>query len=101
MAQSRRRRENDTFTDMAEVLPIQENAKDLDKASIFNTRGYQLSEAAGSCRRERSFGVRRRSGRRGDGNWRRLNKYGKDGRYGKRISTRTTMRELERSREIP
>lgn len=34
MAQSRRRRENDTFTDMAEVLPIQENAKDLDKASI-------------------------------------------------------------------
>ena len=34
MAQSRRRRENDTFTDMAEVLPIQENAKELDKASI-------------------------------------------------------------------
>ena len=34
MAHSRRRRENDTFTDMAEVLPIQENAKDLDKASI-------------------------------------------------------------------
>ena len=34
MAQSRRRRENDTFTDMADVLPIQENAKDLDKASI-------------------------------------------------------------------
>ena len=34
MAQSRRRRENDTFTDMAEALPIQENAKDLDKASI-------------------------------------------------------------------
>lgn len=34
MAQTRRRRENDTFSDMAEVLPIQENAKDLDKASI-------------------------------------------------------------------
>lgn len=34
MAHSRRRRENDTFSDMAEVLPIQENAKDLDKASI-------------------------------------------------------------------
>ena len=34
MAQSRRRRDNDTFTDMAEVLSIQENAKDLDKASI-------------------------------------------------------------------
>ena len=34
MTQSRRRRENDTFTDMADVLPIQENAKDLDKASI-------------------------------------------------------------------
>lgn len=34
MAHSRRRRENDTFSEMAEVLPIQENAKDLDKASI-------------------------------------------------------------------
>ena len=34
MAHSRRRKENDTFTDIAEALPIQENAKDLDKASI-------------------------------------------------------------------
>lgn len=34
LAYSRRQRENDTFSDIADVLPIQENAKDLDKASI-------------------------------------------------------------------
>lgn len=34
LAYSRRQRENDTFSDIADALPIQENAKDLDKASI-------------------------------------------------------------------
>ena len=34
LAYSRRQKENDTFTDIADALPIQENAKDLDKASI-------------------------------------------------------------------
>ena len=34
MAHSRRQKENDTFTDIAEALPIHENAKELDKASI-------------------------------------------------------------------
>lgn len=34
LAHSRRQRENDTFTDIAQALPIHENAKDLDKASI-------------------------------------------------------------------
>jgi len=34
LAHSRRQRENDTFTGIAEALPIQENTKDLDKASV-------------------------------------------------------------------
>ena len=34
IACSRRQKENNTFADIADVLPIQENAKDLDKASI-------------------------------------------------------------------
>ena len=34
LAYSRRQKENDTFSDIADALPIQENAKDLDKASI-------------------------------------------------------------------
>ena len=34
LAYSRRQRENDSFSDIAEFLPIQENTKDLDKASI-------------------------------------------------------------------
>lgn len=42
MAHSRRQRENDTFTDIAEALPIQENAKDLDKASILRVAIHYL-----------------------------------------------------------
>ena len=42
MAHSRRRRENDTFNEMAEALPIQENAKDLDKASILRVAIHYL-----------------------------------------------------------
>ena len=34
MAHSRRQKENDTFTEIAQTLPIQEHTKDLDKASI-------------------------------------------------------------------
>lgn len=42
LAHSRRQRENDTFTDIAEALPIQENAKDLDKASILRVAIHYL-----------------------------------------------------------
>ena len=34
LAYSRRQRENDTFSDIAQALPIGEHAKDLDKASV-------------------------------------------------------------------
>lgn len=42
LAHSRRQRENDTFLDIAETLPIQENAKDLDKASILRVTIHYL-----------------------------------------------------------
>ncbi len=42
LAHSRRQRENDTFTDIAQALPIQENAKDLDKASILRLAIHYL-----------------------------------------------------------
>ncbi len=42
LAHSRRQRENDTFLDIAESLPIQENAKDLDKASILRVAIHYL-----------------------------------------------------------
>ena len=42
MAHSRRKKENDTFTDIAQSLPIQENAKDLDKASILRVAIHYL-----------------------------------------------------------
>ena len=42
LAHSRRQRENDTFTDIAQSLPIQENAKDLDKASILRVAIHYL-----------------------------------------------------------
>ena len=42
LAHSRRQKENDTFTDIAESLPIQENAKDLDKASILRVAIHYL-----------------------------------------------------------
>lgn len=42
LAHSRRQRENDTFTDIAQTLPIQENAKDLDKASILRLAIHYL-----------------------------------------------------------
>ena len=42
LAHSRRKKENDTFTDIAQSLPIQENAKDLDKASILRVAIHYL-----------------------------------------------------------
>lgn len=42
LAYSRRQRENDTFMDIAQALPIQENAKDLDKASILRLAIHYL-----------------------------------------------------------
>ena len=42
LAHSRRQKENDTFTDIAQALPIQENAKDLDKASILRLAIHYL-----------------------------------------------------------
>lgn len=42
LAHSRRQRENDTFTDIAQALPIHENAKDLDKASILRLAIHYL-----------------------------------------------------------
>ncbi len=42
LAHSRRQRENDTFLDIAETLPIQENTKDLDKASILRVAIHYL-----------------------------------------------------------
>ena len=42
LAHSRRQRENDSFTDIAQALPIHENAKDLDKASILRLAIHYL-----------------------------------------------------------
>ena len=42
LAHSRRQKENDTFMDIAQALPIQENAKDLDKASILRVAIHYL-----------------------------------------------------------
>ena len=42
MAVSRRQKENDTFSDIADTLPIEENAKELDKASILRIAIHYL-----------------------------------------------------------
>lgn len=42
LAHSRRQRENDTFMDIAQALPVHENAKDLDKASILRLAIHYL-----------------------------------------------------------
>ena len=42
LAHSWRKKENDTFTDIAQSLPIQENGKDLDKASILRIAIHYL-----------------------------------------------------------
>lgn len=42
MAVSRRQKENDTFTDIAQALPLSENAKELDKASVLRVAIHYL-----------------------------------------------------------
>ena len=42
LAHSRRQKENDTFTDIAEALPLQGGAKDLDKASLLRVAIHYL-----------------------------------------------------------
>ena len=42
MAVSRRQKENDTFNDIAGTLPIEENAKELDKASVLRIAIHYL-----------------------------------------------------------
>ena len=42
LAHTRRQKENDTFLDIARSLPIQENAKDLDKASVLRVAIHYL-----------------------------------------------------------
>lgn len=42
MAVSRRQKENDTFNDIASTLPIEENAKELDKASVLRLAIHYL-----------------------------------------------------------
>ena len=42
MAVSRRQKENDTFTDIALTLPIEESAKELDKASVLRIAIHYL-----------------------------------------------------------
>ena len=42
MAVNRRQKENDTFSDIALTLPIEENAKELDKASILRIAIHYL-----------------------------------------------------------
>lgn len=42
MAVSRRQKENDTFSDIAHTLPIEESAKELDKASVLRIAIHYL-----------------------------------------------------------
>lgn len=42
MAVSRRQKENDTFNDIAQTLPLSENAKELDKASVLRVAIHYL-----------------------------------------------------------
>lgn len=42
MAVSRRQKENDTFNDIAGTLPIEESAKELDKASVLRIAIHYL-----------------------------------------------------------
>ncbi len=42
MAVNRRQQENNTFSDIAHTLPIEENAKELDKASILRIAIHYL-----------------------------------------------------------
>jgi hypothetical protein len=42
MAVSRRQKENDTFNDIASTLPIEESAKELDKASVLRIAIHYL-----------------------------------------------------------
>ena len=42
MAVSRRQKENDTFNDIAQTLPLSESAKELDKASVLRVAIHYL-----------------------------------------------------------
>lgn len=42
MAVSRRQKENDTFSDIAQTLPLTESAKELDKASVLRVAIHYL-----------------------------------------------------------
>ena len=56
MAVNRRQKENDTFSDIAHTLPIEENAKELDKASILRIAIHylRLRDVLADCEPETS-----------------------------------------------
>ena len=56
MAVSRRQKENDTFNDIAGTLPIEESAKELDKASVLRIAIHylKLRDVLADCEEETS-----------------------------------------------
>lgn len=59
MAVSRRQKENDTFNDIAGTLPIEENAKELDKASVLRIAIHylKLRDVLADCETESNDGI--------------------------------------------